>query len=42
VSETIIATSSEPVWPRFLRPQEADAKRNPRGKAREDGNSLIF
>jgi hypothetical protein len=25
-----------------LRPQDADAKRNPRGRAREDGSSLIF
>src|SRR5579883_2209019 len=39
-SETINATSSEPVCPRFFSPQEADAKRNPRGRAREDGRSL--
>src|SRR5580692_5542765 len=41
-SETISATSRTPVWPRFLRPAEADAKRNPRGRARADGSSLIF
>src|SRR5260370_20569687 len=40
-SETISATSSEPVWPRFLRPAEAAAKRKPRGSARDDGRSLI-
>jgi hypothetical protein len=31
-----------PVWPRFLRPQDAEAKRNPRGRARADGSSIIF
>src|ERR1700722_516009 len=41
-SETISATSSVPVWPRFFRPAEADAKRNPRGRARADGSSVIF
>ena len=41
-SETISATSSVPVWPRFLRPQDAEAKRNPRGRARADGRVLIF
>jgi hypothetical protein len=40
-SETIIATSSVPVWPRFFKPQEADAKRNPRGRARDVGSSFI-
>src|SRR5712671_4912043 len=40
-SETISATSSVPVWPRFLRPQDAEAKRNPRGRAREDGSAFI-
>jgi hypothetical protein len=41
-SETISATSSEPVWPRFLSPHDAEAKRKPRGNARENGGSLIF
>src|ERR1700681_1309174 len=41
-SETIIATSSEPVWPRFLSPADAAAKRKPRGSARDVGRSLIF
>src|SRR5882762_7155974 len=41
-SETISATSSDPVWPRFLRPAEAAENRKPRGSAREDGRSLIF
>ena len=40
-SETISATSSVPAWPRFLRPQDAAAKRKPRGNARDDGRSLI-
>src|ERR1700730_4453051 len=40
-SETISATSSVPVWPRFLRPHAAEAKRNPRGRARADGKLLI-
>src|SRR4029077_17807081 len=41
-SETIKATSRVPVCPRFLRPQDAEAKRNPRGRARAVGSSLIF
>src|SRR5258708_29778508 len=41
-SDTISAKSSEPVWPRFLSPADAAAKRNPRGSAREDGRSFIF
>ena len=41
-SETISATSSVPVWPRFLRPQDAEAKRNPRGRARADGRFAHF
>src|SRR5467141_836881 len=31
-SETSKATSSVPVWPRFLRPADAAAKRHPRGR----------
>jgi hypothetical protein len=31
-----------PVWPRFFRPQDAEAKRNPRGRAPADGSLLIF
>src|SRR4029077_148204 len=41
-SETISATSSVPVWPRFLSPADAEAKRNPRGRARSDESSFIF
>src|ERR1700676_2988837 len=41
-SETINATTSVPVCPRFLSPAAAEAKRKPRGNAREDGRSLIF
>jgi hypothetical protein len=41
-SETMRATSSVPVWPRFLSPAEAEAKRNPRGRTRADRSSLIF
>src|SRR5579872_213183 len=41
-SETISATSSAPVWPRLFSPADAEAKRNPRGRARADRGLVIF